>query len=101
MLHWCINEKFDIITLLINDLARYLNTSKNIYSDDEIYEGIYPHSINIRERLNLIFYFLRKNYDFLFQGKKHLESIYQILKQEKYKKRGKNFMKYYLEVLEN
>ena len=86
-----INEKFDIITLLINDLARYLNTSKNIYSDDEIYEGIYPHSINIRERLNLIFYFLRKNYDFLFQGKKHLERIYQILKQEKYKEERKKF----------
>ena len=84
-----LNEKYDIITLLINDLIRYLNISENPYLEEEVYEGIYPHSINIGERINLIFDFLIKNYGFMFQGRKHIEKLYQILKQEKFEKERK------------
>ena len=86
-----LNEKYDIITLLINDLIRYLNLSENIFSEFEIYEGIYPHSINIGQRLNLIFYFLKKNYGFMLQGKAHLKKLYQILKPQKFKEERKKF----------
>ena len=86
-----LNQKYDIITLLIDDFIRYLNISENKFSEFEIYEGIYPHSINISERLNLIFYFIKRNYDFMLQGKKHLEKIYQILKPEKFKEERKKF----------
>jgi ubiquitin C-terminal hydrolase len=86
-----LNQKYDIITLLIDDLIRYLNISENKFSEFEIYEGIYPHSINISERLNLIFYFIKRNYEFMLQGKKHLEKIYQILKPEKFKEERKKF----------
>ena len=78
-----LNEKYDIITLLINDLIRYLNISENAFLEDETYEGIYPHSINIEERINLIFDFLIKNYSFMFEGRKHIERLYQLLKPKK------------------
>ena len=86
-----LDKKYDIITLLIDDLVRYLNILEDNHSDKEIYEGIYPHSINIEERLNLIFYFLKNNYNSMAQGKKHLEKIYHILKPEKYTEEKKKF----------
>ena len=86
-----LNEKYDIITLLINDLVRYLNISENAFLEEETYEGIYPHSINIEERINLIFDFLIKNYSFMFEGRKHIERLYQLLKPKKYEKERKKF----------
>ena len=86
-----LDKKYDIITLLIDDLVRYLNISDNIYSAQKIYEGIYPNNINIKLRLNLIFYFLKKNYDFMVQGKKHLEKLFHIFKPEKYMEERKKF----------
>ena len=86
-----LDEKFDIITLLKDDLIRYLNIIDNNHSPEEIYEGIYPHSTNISQRLNLIFYFLKKNYDFMVKGKKHLEKLYNIFKPEKFKEERKKF----------
>ena len=88
-----LNQKYDIITLLINDLIRYLNISEDIFFDQEIYEGIYPHSVNIEQRLDLIFYFLKRNFDFMFQGKKHLEKLYKILKPDKCREERRKFFK--------
>ena len=85
-----LDGKYDIITLLINDLIRYLNISEN-YIEDNIYEGIYSHNINIEQRLTLIFYFLKKNLDFMIEGKKHLEKLYQIFKPEKFKEERRIF----------
>ena len=86
-----LDKKYDIISLLIDDLVRYLNILDITHSDKEIYEGIYPHSINIEERLNLIFYFLKNDYNSMAQGKKHLEKISHILKPEKYIEEKKKF----------
>ena len=85
-----LDEKYDIITLLINDLIRYINILPNDYSNENInniYEGIYPHYINIGQRLNLIFHFFKKNlnnYGLVIQGKKHIEKIYETFKPEKF-----------------
>ena len=55
------NEKYDIISLIVTDLIRYTNLIQNIekdkIDDNKIYEGIYPHKINIEERLDIIFIF--------------------------------------------
>ncbi len=93
-----LDEKYDIITLLINDLIRYMELLPNDYTNekckDKIYEGIYPHNINIEERLKIIFYFFKKkvnNYELNVKGKKHIEIIYQKLKSKKYKEEQKKF----------
>jgi ubiquitin C-terminal hydrolase len=92
------DEKYDIITLLVNDLVRYMELLPSDYTNekckDQIYEGIYPHYINIEQRLKLIFYFFKKNvnnYGLNVKGKKHIEKLYQIFKSEKYKEEKKKF----------
>ena len=50
-----LDKKHNIILLLINDLIRYISLLPHDFSDEKIYEGIYPHSINIEQRLKLIF----------------------------------------------
>ncbi len=86
-----LDKKYDIITLLINDLIRYMKILPNDYSNDEckndIYEGIYPHYKNIEHRLDLIFFFFKKNlnnYGLELEGKKHIEKIYEVFKLEKF-----------------
>jgi ubiquitin C-terminal hydrolase len=93
-----LDEKYEIITLLLNDLKRYINILPNNFSSikckDKIYEGIYPHNINIELRLELIFYFFKKsknNYELKIKDKKHIEEIYKIFKPEKYKEEQKKF----------
>ena len=58
-----INQKYNIISLIVNDLERYINIlpkdENSKIDDSKIYEGIYPHKINIEERLDLIFMFNR------------------------------------------
>ena len=58
-----LDEKYDIITLIINDLERYMKILPKDYpngnGEKNIYEGIYPHYINVEARLNLIFFFFR------------------------------------------
>ena len=49
------DKRYDIVPLLMEDLIRYLNILPSNFSDNNIYEGIYPHHINIEERLKLIF----------------------------------------------
>ena len=101
-----LDEKYDILTLLVNDLIRYMKLLPSDYTNekciDKIYEGIYPHNINIEQRLKIIFYFFKKNlnnYGLNIKGKKHIEKIYQIFNYEKYKEEKKNFMKYLQEIL--
>ena len=93
-----LNEKYDIIDLLENDLKRYMELIPKDYTNekckDKIYEGIYPHNINIEQRLKLIVYFFKKNADNVelnIKGKKYIEKIYEIFKPEKYKEEQKLF----------
>ena len=93
-----LDEKYDIITLFVNDLIRYMELLPSDYTNekckDKIYEGIYPHNINIEERLKIIFYFFKKkvnNYELNVKGKKHIETIYQKIKTKKYKEEQKKF----------
>ena len=93
-----LDEKYDIISLLITDLIRYMKILPNDYSNENgknnIYEGIYPHFKNVVERLNLIFYFFNKNvhnYGLKLEDKKHLEKIYEIFKCEKFNDERKYF----------
>jgi len=89
-----LDEKYDIITLLVNDLVRYMEILPSDYSNEKIYEGIYPHSINVEQRLKLIFYFFKKsedNFGLVVKGKKHIEKIYQIFKLQQYKEERKKF----------
>ena len=63
-----INQKYNIISLIVNDLVRYINIlpkdEKTKIDEAKIYEGIYPHKINIEERLDLILLFNRyKQYE--------------------------------------
>ena len=88
------DKRYDIVPLLMEDLIRYLNILPSNFSDNNIYEGIYPHHINIEERLKLIFYFFKKisgDCALDLSGKKYIEKIYQIFQEEKYKNEKKNF----------
>ena len=85
-----INEKYNIIQLIINDLIRYINLlqKEKISSIDEtkIYEGIYPHKSNIEERLDLIFLFNRyKDFGLKFE-KDNLKQLYKLFKPKIFKK---------------
>ena len=58
-----INQKYNIISLIVNDLVRYISIlpkdEKTKIDEAKIYEGIYPHKQNIEERLDLILLFNR------------------------------------------
>ena len=92
-----LDMKYEIIPLFLNDLIRYMKLLPSDYTCekciDKIYEGIYPHNINIEQRLKIIFYFFKKkfnNYGLNIKGK-HIEKRYQIFKYEKYKEEKKKF----------
>ena len=88
------DKKYNIIPLLIEDLMRYMSLVPNDFSEEKIYEGIYPHNINIEQRLKLIFYFPKKstnNYGLEISGKKYIEKVYNIFNTEKYKNELKRF----------
>ena len=89
-----IDQKYNIILLLIEDLIRYMSILPESYSEEKIYEGIYPHNINIEQRLKLIFYFFKKssnNFGLDLSEKKYIEKIYQIFITDRYKNDLKNF----------
>ena len=83
-----LDDKYDIITLFINDLIRYIsNIQKDDinfkFDDDKIYEGIYIHSINIKSRLNIVFFFVEGEYmEYVLdlKGEEHLEKLFKIFK---------------------
>ena len=84
-----LDQKYNIILLLIEDLIRYMSLLPENFSDEKIYEGIYPHSINIEQRLKLIFYFFKKssgNYGLNLSDKKYIEKLFKIFSSDKYKK---------------
>ena len=56
-----LDKKYNILPLLLEDLMRYMSLLPDDFSEDKIYEGIYPHKINIEQRLKLIFYFSKKS----------------------------------------
>ena len=80
-----LDNKYSIFNLFINDLTRYINVIKEknlIPEPDSIYEGIFTHEINIRQRLEFIFFLEKgiKNYGGLkLDSKENLEKIYFIL----------------------
>ena len=83
-----LDKTYNIIPLLIDDLIRYMSLVPNDFSEEKIYEGIYPHNMNIEERLKLIFYFPKKstnNYGLEISGKKYIEKVYNIFNTEKFK----------------
>ena len=85
-----INQKYNIITLIVNDLERYINIlpkDENTKIDDaKIYEGIYPHKINIEERLDLIFMFNRyKQYEIEINIE-DFKKLYKLFKPKLFKK---------------
>ena len=81
-----LDNKYNIFNLIINDLKRYINlieATKENPEENKIYEGIYPHKLNIEKRLNFIFFFTRDNCNnkgLKMESKEHLEKIYSILK---------------------
>ena len=85
-----LDNKYSIFNLFINDLTRYINVIKEknlIPEPDSIYEGIFTHEINIRQRLELIFFLAKgiKNYGGLkLDSKENLEKIYCILNNNKF-----------------
>ena len=85
-----LDNKYNIFNLIINDLTRYINVIKEknlIPEPDPIYEGIYTHEINIRQRLELIFFLEKgiKNYVGLkLDSKENLEKIFYILNNNKF-----------------
>ena len=94
-----LDEQYDIINLFINDLIRYIQLLPSDYTNekykDKIYEGIYPHNINMEQRLKIIFYFFKKslnNYGLDVKGQRHIEKVYQILfKPKNFKDERKKF----------
>ena len=80
-----LDKKYSILNLIINDLIRYLNIIKeknDIPNQDKIYEGIYPHDINIKKRFEALFFFVKGNKNnkgLKIESKEHLEKIYSNL----------------------
>ena len=85
-----INEKYNIISLIVNDLVRYINIlliDENSKPDDsKVYEGIYPHKCNIEERLDLIFLFNRYKQCGLKLDVDNIKKLYNLFKPKKFSK---------------
>ena len=81
-----LDNKYNIFNLVINDLKRYINlieATKENPQENKIYEGIYPHKLNIEKRFKFIFFFTKDNDSskgLKMDSKEHLEEIYSILK---------------------
>ena len=85
-----LDNKYNIISLIINDLIRYVNKvkssldEKKIENDykNEIFEGIYPYSTNISFRLKILFLFV----DFgLYINEIHISKINSLFKSDQFK----------------
>ena len=78
--------------LIIDDLSRYLNilpNDDNFVPDEKLsYEGIYPHKLNIKDRLAFIFTFSNDDYSHykLKIESKHIEQLYKLFQPVKFKK---------------
>ena len=80
-----LDKKYSVLNLIINDLIRYINIikdKKEAPEQDKIYEGIYPHIINIEKRIDILFFFVKGNKNnkgLKIESKEHLEKIYSNL----------------------
>jgi len=87
-----LDDKYHIISLIVNDLISYIDKLPKeedfIINENEIYEGIYSHKINIEERLDLIFIFVKGELiDYSLKiGSEHIEKLYKLFKPKKFKK---------------
>ena len=87
-----LDDKYHIISLIVNDLISYIDKLPKeedfIINENEIYEGIYSHKINIEERLDLIFIFVKgEHIDYSLKiGSEHIEKLYKLFKPKKFKK---------------
>ena len=86
-----LDEKYDIITLISNDLIRYVNQVKEICDKDKnkkinykenIFEGIYNYKNNISIRLKLLFFL---EYFDLNINHEHIKKIYNLFNNEESK----------------
>ena len=86
-----LDDKFDIITLIIDDLIRYVkdvNESPNKKNKDNgdykesIFEGIYSYMDNISIRLKLLFIFV---YCDIVIKEEHIKKLYDLFKEDTYK----------------
>ena len=76
-----LDKKYDIISLITNDLIRYVSKVSEIIKNNdnyknEIYEGIFPYSKNISIRLEILFFFV--NFGLLINEKDHIIKIYTL-----------------------
>ena len=85
-----LNEKYNIISLIINDLNRYINIfekeENQKLDDSKIYEGIYPHKLNIEERLDIIFHFIIYKKSGLKLDIDNMKQLYKLFKPKIFKK---------------
>ena len=84
-----LDNKYDIITLITNDLIRYVckvhENKDNINNENyknEIFEGIYPYMKNISIRLKLLFFFV--NFGILI-NEEDIGKIYSLFKDDQFK----------------
>ena len=81
-----LDDKYHIISLIVNDLISYINKLPKeedfVVNDNEIYEGIYSHKINVEERLDLIFIFVKgEHIDYSLKiESEHIEKLYKLFK---------------------
>ena len=85
-----LDSKYNIISLIVNDLIRYVNKVKESINENkkiksnyknEIFEGIYPYMKNISVRLNILFLFLKFG---LCIEEKEISKIYSLFKTEQF-----------------
>ena len=96
-----LNNKYKIISLLIDDLIRYMKIipKKNRNDQNSVYEGVYTHNININERLDMIFFYSLNSK--LKITKSSIIRIYNIFKEKIYKAERKEFFKILVNNLNN
>ena len=91
-----LNEKYNIISLIADDLMRYVSILKldeNSKLDNmKIYEGIYPHKINIEERLDIIFIFNRYKQCDINIDTENLKKLYKLFRKKEFKKEMQKFL---------
>ena len=91
-----LDNKYDIISLITNDLIRYVSKVSELKKDNdnyrnEIYEGIYPYMKNISIRLTLLFLFV--NLGLLINDEDHIIKIYSLFKSKNLEEEIKLFFR--------
>ena len=81
-----LDTKYDLITFFVNNLENYILhikkiIEKNKIDEDKIYSGIYSYSANIQKRIDIIFFFVRGDMEYLLNlmPEEHLGKMFKIL----------------------